>query len=103
MIFQIYEQKYLELLEDGETLEGVKCLRQDLAPLNIQTEHLQKLAQILLVQVRSNNSIDFKLVQDKKQIYSMMNWPGKGRASRAALMDKLQSYLPHHIMLPVSN
>lgn len=51
MIFQIYEQKYLELIEDGETLEGVKCLRQDLAPLNIQTEHLQKLAQILLVQV----------------------------------------------------
>ena len=33
----------------------------------------------------------------------MMNWPGKGRASRAALMDKLQSYLPHHIMLPVSD
>jgi len=55
MIFQIYEQKYLELLEDGETLEGVKCLRQDLAPLNIQTEHLQKLAQILFVQVQYLN------------------------------------------------
>jgi len=87
MIFQIYEQKFLELIEDGETLEGVKCLRQDLAPLNIQKEHLQKLAQILLV-------------QDKKQIYAIMNWPGKGRASRSALMNKLQSYLPHHIMLP---
>ena len=56
MIFQIYEQKYLELIEDGEALEGVKCLRQDLAPLNIQTEHLQKLAQILLVQVVINKN-----------------------------------------------
>ena len=32
-----------------------------------------------------------------------MNWPGKGRASRSALMNKLQTYLPHHIMLPVTS
>lgn len=87
MTFAIYEQKFLELLEEGDCLAAFQCLRFDLAPLKVNEERLAKLAQIIMI-------------NDPKQIRSAAGWAGKGGQSRANLMERLQSYLPHHVMLP---
>lgn len=40
------------------------------------------------------------MIKEPKQIRSAAGWSGKGTQSRKALMERLQSYLPHHVMLP---
>lgn len=87
MKFLILEQKFLELLEEGECILAFNCLRQELATLNVNEERLATLAQVIML-------------KDIKQIRALTGWQGKGRQSRQALMDALQHYLPHHIMLP---
>jgi len=87
MKFLILEQKFLELLEEGECIAAFNCLRQELAQLQINEERLATLAQVIML-------------KEIKQIRALTGWQGKGRQSRQALMDQLQHYLPHHIMLP---
>lgn len=46
MRFLILEQKYLECLVDGKVLEALKCLRDELAPLNYNTDRLHELSRL---------------------------------------------------------
>ncbi|KAL4528826.1 hypothetical protein Ndes2437A_g03363 [Nannochloris sp. 'desiccata'] len=46
--FLILEQKFLEILATGDELDAIKCLRNDLAPLNVNTERLHELSRKLL-------------------------------------------------------
>jgi WD40 repeat protein len=46
--FLILEQKFSELLATGDQLAAIKCLRNDLAPLNVNTERLHELSRKLL-------------------------------------------------------
>ena len=77
MKFLIFEQKFLELLDDGEVIPAFNCLRlanisnmliqywfrQELAPLNINEERLAKLAQVIMI-------------KDHSQIRTTASWQG---------------------------
>lgn len=43
MRLMILEQKYLEMLEDGETHEALDCLRKHMTPLKPNDEHVRQL------------------------------------------------------------
>jgi len=87
MKFLILEQKYLECLEDGKILEALKCLRDELAPLKYNIDRLHELS-------------SFLMCTDQLNLKTLSKWAGKSATSRQTLMDKLQSYLPPHVMLP---
>lgn len=40
----ILEQKYLEMLEDGQHHEALDCLRNQVTPLKPNTEHVRQLS-----------------------------------------------------------
>lgn len=40
------------------------------------------------------------MIKEPKKIRSAAGWNGKGVQTRTALMERLQNFLPHHIMLP---
>jgi hypothetical protein len=47
VLFLIYEQKYLELLEQGRAMEALECLRRELTPLRqdfVRVHRLSRLA-----------------------------------------------------------
>lgn len=77
MKFLILEQKYLEFLEDGKIIEALKCLRDELAPLNYNTDRLHELS-------------SFLMCSDQTNLKTLSKWAGKSEISRKALMDKLQ-------------
>ncbi|XP_011137847.1 WD repeat-containing protein 26 isoform X1 [Harpegnathos saltator] len=87
MKFLLLEQKYLEYLEEGKVLEALQVLRNELTPLGHNTGRVHQLSAFMMCSGR-----------DELQIRA--GWDGKGPASRAALMDRLQRYLPPSIMLP---
>lgn len=45
--FLIIQQKYIEAVEAGDILVALRCLRKELAPLNINEPQLRKLAGML--------------------------------------------------------
>ena len=77
MKFYILEQKFLELLEDGDCIGAFQCLRWveyfetniygfsrgELAPLKVNEERLAKLAQVIML-------------KDPKQIRAAAGWQG---------------------------
>lgn len=44
MRLMILEQKYLEMLEDGQHHEALDCLRNQVTPLKPNTEHVRQLS-----------------------------------------------------------
>src|SRR6218665_3444585 len=44
MRLMILEQKYLEMLEDGQHHEALDCLRNQVTPLKPKTEHVRKMS-----------------------------------------------------------
>ncbi|CAK9301385.1 unnamed protein product [Gordionus sp. m RMFG-2023] len=87
MKFLLLEQKYLELLDEGKTLDALYCLRFELSALKQDSEHLHKLSSYLLC-------------KGSDDVRSTAAWEGKGNNSRQKLMEKLQTFLPANIMLP---
>ena len=63
MKFLILEQKFLELLEEGECIAAFNCLRQELAQLQINEERLATLAQVIML-------------KEIKQIRALTGWQG---------------------------
>ena len=70
--------------------------------MNINEERLAKLAQVIMIkdhsQIRTTASWQGNVYFYKQAI--KLFYSGKGRVSRQTLLDNLQHYLPHHIMLP---
>ncbi|XP_046415660.1 WD repeat-containing protein 26 isoform X4 [Neodiprion virginianus] len=87
MKFLLLEQKYLEYLEEGLVLEALQVLRNELTPLGHNTGRVHQLSA-------------FMMCSGRDELQTRAGWDGKGPASRAALMDRLQRYLPPSVMLP---
>ncbi|XP_077866982.1 WD repeat-containing protein 26-like [Saccoglossus kowalevskii] len=80
MKFLLLEQKYLEHLEEGQVLEALQCLRQELTPLKYNTERVHGLS-------------GFLMCTSPEDLKREANWAGKGAVSRAKLMEQLQIFL----------
>ncbi|XP_025995831.1 WD repeat-containing protein 26 isoform X1 [Solenopsis invicta] len=87
MKFLLLEQKYLEYLEEGMVFDALHVLRNELTPLGHNTGRVHQLSL-------------FMMCSGRDELQTRAGWDGKGPASRAALMDRLQRFLPPSIMLP---
>ncbi|KAL6438733.1 hypothetical protein ACFW04_004609 [Cataglyphis niger] len=87
MKFLLLEQKYLEYLEEGMVFDALHVLRNELTPLGHNTGRVHQLSL-------------FMMCSGRDELQTRAGWDGKGPVSRAALMDRLQRYLPPSIMLP---
>lgn len=81
----ILEQKYLECLEEGQPVEALRVLREELSPLKFFTDRLHQLSSFLMCST----------VQDLR---TEAHWPGCGPKSRQSLVDRLQST---HILIGI--
>ncbi|CAB4020724.1 WD repeat-containing 26, partial [Paramuricea clavata] len=85
--FLILEQKFLEFVECGKSVDALRCLRSEITPLRCNKEKIHRLCGLLMC---SNN----------EELYRKAKWNGKGQQSRQRLMEKIQEFLPSSIMLP---
>lgn len=87
MRLMILEQKYLEMLEDGETHEALDCLRKHMTPLKPNDEHVRQLTSYLMC-------------SSSEDIRRLAKWSGKGAVSRGKLLESIQAFLPSSLMVP---
>lgn len=87
MRFLLLEQKYLELLESGQAMEALTCLRSQVTPLQHNMERVHQLSSLMFM-------------SNPDELRKAARWSGKGKESRKELMDRLQHFLPPSIMLP---
>lgn len=67
----------LQALAKGNTVKAVKCLRMELAPLQVDTMQLHKLANAIMC-------------QDEEDLQKVMEWGGPENGSRLKLLNHLQ-------------
>lgn len=67
----------LQALAKGNTTKAVKCLRMELAPLQVDTVQLHKLANAVMC-------------QDEEDLQKVMGWVGPENGSRQNLLNHLQ-------------
>lgn len=84
--FVLYEQKFLELLENGHTVDALACLRTQLTSCAPNDKALHRLPMLHMC-----NSPD--------ELRRRAQWPGAGRVSRMAVLEKLRAYIPHAHLL----
>jgi hypothetical protein len=89
MQYLLLREKYLELLEGGQEMAALHCLRHELVPLPLH--HADKDIQTLT---------SYMMYSDKTELRSAANWQGVKAGSRGSLMEQLQGFLPPSIMLP---
>jgi WD40 repeat protein len=89
MQYLLLREKYLELLEGGEEMAALHCLRHELVPLPLH--HTDKDIQTLT---------SYMMYSEKAELRCAANWPGVKAGSREQLMEQLQSFLPPSVMLP---
>jgi len=87
MKFLLLEQKYFEYLDEGRTIDALYSLRHEITTLNHNLNRVHELSRYIMC-------------TGSDELRKLSNWEGKGAVSRQKLMDKLQTYLPPHIMLP---
>jgi WD40 repeat protein len=85
----ILEEKYLELLEEGNMVAALRCLRHELT--TYPQFHPEKRIQDLSLYVMCHGRDD---------LLKTANWLGVNGGSRDKLMDQLQAFLPASVMLP---
>ncbi|KAI8054888.1 WD40-repeat-containing domain protein [Thamnidium elegans] len=85
--FLIRQQKYLELLEQGETMQALHVLRSEITPLGQNTERLHQLTSLVLC----------SSVEDVKK---QAQWDGIEGNSRELLLEQVQAYIDPSAMLP---
>lgn len=85
----LLKEKYMELLEEGSTLDALKCLRCEIAPLHLH--HSDKEVHVLA---------SYMMYSTKEELHRAADWPGAQRGARDRLMDQLQAFLPASVMLP---
>jgi len=81
MKYILLEQKYMEHLSNGNTLEALKVLQLELTPLNHNRSRTHELTSYLMLGQAPPHS-------------------SSSDSSRAEVMEKLQEYLPPSVMLP---
>ena len=85
--FRIREQKYLELLEQGEKSNALKVLRQELTPLAQDRAKLHALSSLVV----SPSTDDLQL---------QTGWDGAGGTSRKALLREVSRSISPSVMIP---
>lgn len=85
MKFFMAEQKYLELLEEGRTLDALDTLRNLLTPLHFNIQRVHQLT-------------FFLVCRNAEDLYKMAGWTGV--KERENVVDKLKDFLPASVMLP---
>lgn len=84
--FVLYEQKFLELLEAGEVADALSCLRNQLTLCAPNDKALHRLPMLHMC----NSPVELR---------RRAQWPGAGRESRMAVLEKLRAYIPHAHLL----
>ncbi|EJF66274.1 WD40 repeat-like protein [Dichomitus squalens LYAD-421 SS1] len=85
--FLIAKQKYLESLEAGKTTAALHVLRNELAPLNPELDHLHALSALMMC-------------SDPADLRQQIGWDGAAGTSRRRLLTELQRYIPSSVMIP---
>ncbi|KAJ7172204.1 WD40 repeat-like protein [Mycena filopes] len=85
--FLISQQKYLELLEAQQTTEALHVLRNELAPLDVDSEQLHVLSSLMMC-------------SEPEDLRQRAGWDGAAGNSRRILLDNLHRYIPPSIMVP---
>jgi len=62
MRFLIFEQKYLELLDEGRLFDALQCLQRELTPLNHKRERVHELSRSVLL-FTEKKVIEFLYIQ----------------------------------------
>jgi WD40 repeat protein len=110
VLFLIYEQKYLELLEQGRAMEALDCLRKELTPLRqdfVRVHRLSRYIFALTSSAQHNESgaitnvssicplpHSLMMLTDANELKQRANWDGVHGSSRAKLLEKLRSMDP---------
>ncbi|KAF8891225.1 WD40 repeat-like protein [Infundibulicybe gibba] len=85
--FLISQQKYLELLEAGKTTAALHVLRNELAPLDVDPDHLHTLS-------------SFIMCSEPDDLRRRAGWDGASGNSRQRLLTNLHRFIPSTIMIP---
>lgn len=79
--FVLYEQKFLELLEAGQTAEALSCLRNNLTQWSPDPSLLHRLPLL-------------HMCTSAEEVRQRAKWPGAGLKSRSVVLEKLHKYIP---------
>ncbi|KAI3616667.1 wd domain-containing protein [Moniliophthora roreri] len=85
--FVISKQKYLELLEARKTTSALHVLRNELAPLSVDTDLLHSLSSLIMC-------------SDPEDVRQRAGWDGASGLSRRQLLNELHRYIPPSVMIP---
>ncbi|KAF9484688.1 WD40 repeat-like protein [Pholiota conissans] len=85
--FLISQQKYLELVEAKKPTEALQVLRSELAPLNVDSDHLHTLSSLIMC-------------SEPEDLRQRAGWDGASGSSRRQLLDTLHEYIPSAVMIP---
>eukprot|EP00850_Spirogloea_muscicola_P013079 SM000087S23361 [mRNA] locus=s87:252103:261379:- [translate_table: standard] len=85
--FLILQQRFLEHLEDGSTLQALRVLRGSLAPLGINTNQLHLLATCVMCTT-------------PEDLMKTVHWTGSAVKSRFRLLVDLQALIPPSVLIP---
>jgi hypothetical protein len=94
----LFEQRYLELMEQGSKIEAIQILQKELLPRcenDNDKSKMHQLAQLLMCNTerRENNNIYQSELREKA------NWKGSELEGRTALLEKIQTMMPSTAML----
>ncbi|KAJ6630542.1 WD40-repeat-containing domain protein [Mycena sp. CBHHK59/15] len=84
--FLISQQKYLELLEAQKTTDALHVLRNELAPLDVDSDQLHILSSLMMC-------------SEPEDLRQRARWDGAAGNSRQILLDNLHRYIPASIMI----
>ncbi|KAF8163539.1 WD40 repeat-like protein [Crassisporium funariophilum] len=85
--FLISQQKYLELLEARKPTAALQVLRNELAPLNVDSDQLHTLSSLIMC-------------SEPEDLRRRAGWDGASGGSRQQLLDTLHDYIPSAVMIP---
>ena len=87
MLFLIRQQKYLELLEQGDVPNALQCLRQELHPLHQDQRQLHSLSSLIMC-------------RSPEEVKTQASWDGAHGQSRRTLLSNLSSAISPSAMIP---
>ena len=85
--FLIYRQKFLELLEQGQVQEGLRCLRQEITPLKQDSSELHLLS-------------SYMMAGSVEALKKKAHWDGVAGNSRAKLLGDIRAHISAKRMIP---
>ena len=100
--FYLLEQKFIEILDSGDGVAAIKCLRNELTPLGVNISQLHELSHKLIPNIAANGSASSgrKISTNaSEESFSKDRFKNVEAARRRALQ-ALQKYVPAGTLLP---